>query len=59
MPLGHPLIFPIIIYHIFNNIESHLTIKGKKKQFYLFLVYTYQKKKKKKIIFHIVFIFIC
>ena len=48
MPIGHPLIFPIIIYYIFNDIESHLTIKEKKITI-LFIFSLYSPKKKKKI----------
>ena len=47
MPIGHPLIFPIIIYYIFNDIESHLTIKEKKITI-LFIFSLYSPKKKKK-----------
>ena len=57
MPIGHPLIFPIIIYYIFNDIESHLTIKEKKITIlFIFSLYSPKKKKKKTTI---VFIFIC
>ena len=56
MPIGHPLIFPIIIYYIFNDIESHLTVKEKKITI-LFIFSLYSPKKKKKTT--IVFIFIC
>ena len=44
MPIGHPLIFPIIIYYIFNDIESHLTIKEKKITI-LFIFSLYSPKK--------------
>ena len=48
MPIGHPLIFPIIIYYIFNDIESHVTIKEKKITIlFIFSLYSPQKKKKK------------
>ena len=47
MPIGHPLIFPIIIYYIFNDIESHVSIKEKKITI-LFIFSLYSPKKKKK-----------
>ena len=48
MPIGHPLIFPIIIYYIFNDIESHVSIKEKKITIlFIFSLYSPQKKKKK------------